>query len=243
MTQPIERVTIRPMIACLITAVFTGAVVGLAAFHGQTTTQARATGATESLGTLQAANLPCGDGQTPIGYIATLPSTAYASTLSNDGVAYSQLENVGGQSASDQVLFSGSSSIGGETTQTALANNSAVTSLHPVYPVASEADLKSCNLQLSDQPDDQAFLTTAESTLTAAHLLTASEAPTFIAANLSDDPESTGDLILTLDYQGPPTTPPIGAPAGDTFYSTLTYSVIESSNATSIAYGPSPFGH
>jgi len=88
----------------------------------------------------------------------------------------------------------------------------------PVYPQAKQPSLLSCNYLLVDKPADKPLLDAAIAAVVRARYFgSAREVWSKLQiATVSDNPLSSGSLIITLMFQGPPVSPPVprGATAG-----------------------------
>ncbi|MGH7691380.1 MAG: hypothetical protein ACREOA_01545 [Candidatus Dormibacteria bacterium] len=124
---------------------------------------------------------------------------------------------------------------------TATAGIPGLSQVNPILPVAAEADLRSCDYQLTDRPAARPFLTAARLALVQAGLVSAAQANDDVLADVSDDPDGGDNYIVSLDFQGTQTSPPPGAPPGDSFYGLAVYSVVETASADPVAVGPAPW--
>ena len=92
----------------------------------------------------------------------------------------------------------------GETPRTVAASLRAlpwVSAAEPIDATSAASDLHSCMHDLSDKPNAASLLKDAE--LAAVNAGYLSGQSTVVMANLSDDPTSSGDVLLTIDSRGP----------------------------------------
>lgn len=117
-------------------------------------------------------------------------------------------------------------------------------SWEPVLPQSSQPKLRSCNMQLSDQPADQPIIGAALAAVankgyatSAAHLRSA-----LLEAFVSDNPAAKGSVIVTLQTSGGPAYE-MPAKGGPPVHGYLVYTVLESLPPTQVtAVAPGGFG-
>jgi hypothetical protein len=168
--------------------------------------------------------MPCGVGEQAWGYIAVV--RAGESTIARRELGPAFLAQVG-DSATGQTLDLVRTN--GRTTHFARY----FTRWLPVYPQAKQPSLLSCNYLLVDKPADKPLLDAAiAAVVRARYFRSAREVWSKLQiATVSDNPLSSGSLIVTLMFQGPPVNPPVpkGATAGPhpTLYSLIQDTVLE----------------
>jgi hypothetical protein len=168
--------------------------------------------------------ITCGVGEQTWGYIAVVRAGESATARRELGPAF--LAQVG-DSATGQILDLVRTN--GRTTHFARY----FTRWLPVYPQAKQPSLLSCNYLLVDKPADKPLLDAAiAAVVRAGYFRSAREVSSKLQiATVSDNPLSSGSLIITLMFQGPPVNPPVpkGATAGPhpTLYSLIQDTVLE----------------
>jgi hypothetical protein len=157
--------------------------------------------------------LTCEQGETPLGYV---------------GVSHSSESTAARNAPGAGVLTQITDSVTGQTLTltrspaavpaVARSRDSAASTWLPVYPQATDTDLRSCQTTLADRPAARPIIDSAVKALVQAGYFPAAtklEAQ-LQAALISDDPATSGSVIVTILVEGPvyePSVPP-GAKVG-----------------------------
>lgn len=193
---------------------------------------------------LSLAPLPvCGQGQGPLGFIASVTSSNANKALASSGFRVSALVSADSEGPTALLAISApaNSTSSEATLVSTISQVTSVTVSDPVYPVSKEGALRSCNYLLTDIPSAQPYITSAVAELVKAGYLTQAQADARIAEYISDDPIAASDLIVTIDTQGPEQTLP-NVPSGTHLYGTNSFAVVLSRHsAQAVAVGPVPW--
>jgi hypothetical protein len=157
--------------------------------------------------------LACGQGETPMGYVGVNQGSelAAARKTSAAGVLTQVTDSATGQT----LTFTRSPAA---IPAVARSRDSAASTWLPVYPQARQSDLRSCQTTLADRPATRPIIASAVKALVqAGYFPSAAKLKAQLqAALISDDPATSGSVIVTILAEGPayePSVPP-GAKAG-----------------------------
>ena len=184
----------------------------------------------------------CGQNQTPIGYIAYLKPGQTVTTLASQGLAATQLTQVGQLPPAVLIGPPVTEAVGSSAPQIVSQLPSGTAAYGLVYPQASEPDLVSCDYQLADKPADKAYVTAADALLLSKGFVNDQQLVTDPMFFISDDPLNRSVYIITVKVLGGPIAPPSNTPQGVTILSTVDFAVLEDAQSTAVvAFGNAPW--
>lgn len=211
--------------------VLAAAVVGILAAHiyGKSAAASGGRGATlTAAGVAARPPLQCGQGEeAAMGYVGIDISSQISAAGNTSGGVLTQITD----SATGQVLTLTRSP--GESPALERSRDSSTSAWLPVYPLATQGDLRSCQLTLADRPAAKPIIDSAMTALVQAGYfpsLPELEAQLQVAL-ISDDPATPGSVIVTILVPGPvyePAVPP-GASIGPhpALHSLTAYTALE----------------
>jgi hypothetical protein len=202
----------RILVPTVTVAVAAVAVVGILAGHGQENSAATSTNRSvapiaagsdrKSAGSAvgESPQQRCEQGETPMGYVGVDQSGGSAAARITAGTgALTQIAD----SATGQVLTLTRSPAAIPAVER--SRDSSASSWLPVYPQATASDLRSCEMTLADRPAAQPIIDSAMKALVrGGYFPSLPKLKTQLqAALISDDPATSGSVIVTILVEGP----------------------------------------